>query len=68
MKKKLPDDPREALLAIAEYINQMKTTAENRIPAGGDPRASLGYWHSHEYLHGLLGLACEAERVAKGKQ
>ena len=68
MKKILSDDPRVALLTLAEYINGMETKAENRVPAGGDPRASLGYWHSHEWLHGLLELACEAERVAKGNQ
>lgn len=63
----LPDDPRAALLELAQYINQIKTTAENRVPIHGDPRAAIGYWQSCEYLHGLLELACEAERVAKRK-
>ena len=67
MTKKLPDDPRAALLALAEYINEMKLTDKNRVPAGGDPRGCLGFWLSCGYLHGLLGLACEAERVGKLK-
>ena len=67
MKKTLPDDPRAALKALAEYINGMKLTEENTVPAGGNPRGCLGFWLSCTYLQNLRGLASEAERVAKLK-
>lgn len=59
----LPDDPRKALIELADFINTM-TRASHRYPDGADKREFTGYWQSIEYFYKLQGYAHEARRVA----
>ena len=65
----LPDDPKKALLGVADFINSMK---ESGAILGNHPEGCRAGMHTASivdlaWLYELHGIAFEAERVAKGE-
>lgn len=58
-RRVLPPGFAELLIQLVEHIDAVVVKPERRVPFGGDPRTSDGYWQTHEYLHALSGLGEE---------
>ena len=61
----LSDDPVAALMEIALFLNTIPMGDGNRYPPEADKRRFTGYVLPVEFVYGLIGLAHEAERVAR---
>lgn len=64
----LPDDPREALKTIADYLDAVRADEARAVEEkddNGDPNGVVeGYWQTVDYTQGLVELAAEARRVS----
>ena len=59
------DDPKEALLIIADHIDKMQLGVEHVVPGTADKREpGVGCVQNHSWLHDLQGCAHEARRIA----
>lgn len=59
------DDPKAALILIADHIDKMQLGVEHVSPATSDKRdPGIGCVQTHTWLHGLMGCAHEARRIA----
>lgn len=59
----LPNDPAEALVKIAEFIDAIKLSG-HEYPPGIDKRACEGWWQPVHFFYHLQGIAHEARLVS----
>lgn len=65
MKLPFPDDPKTALIMIADHIDKMQLGVEHVFPPTIDKRnPGIGCVQTHAWLHDLMGCAHEARRIA----
>lgn len=58
----LPEDPREALCAIADFLNKNMKFEGHRYPENADKRSFAGYWQSVDFFYNLKSIAYYAEK------
>jgi len=52
----------KALVRLVDLVEtEMVISEERRIPHGGDPRFSDGYWQTHSFHHKLMEIVEEAK-------
>jgi len=64
----LPDDPRLALLELAEFMDSYVMTPDRYVPAGSSSLDFDGCWQTVSWEYDLQCLSYEAKRVANQRE